>query len=86
MLAEEITGYLGCEKRDPAGRESGNSRNGTTQKTVLPEDGAVDPAVPRDLLGSSSRGLSARGWTAVYGAVFIDAHPRLGDQGRELRP
>src|SRR5215468_564631 len=27
-LAEEMTGHLGYEKHDPAGRGSGNSRNG----------------------------------------------------------
>src|SRR5215470_6163544 len=27
-LAEEVTGHLGHEKHDPAGRGSGNSRNG----------------------------------------------------------
>ena len=29
-LAEEMTGHLGYDKHDPAGRGSGNSRNGTT--------------------------------------------------------
>src|SRR6476646_3037513 len=29
-LAEEMTGHLGYEKHDPAGRGSENSRNGTT--------------------------------------------------------
>jgi transposase-like protein len=47
-LAEEMTGHLGYEKHDPAGRGSGNSRNGTTPKTVLTDVGAVDLAVPRD--------------------------------------
>jgi Transposase, Mutator family len=43
-LAEEMTGHLGYEKHDPAGRGSGNSRNGTTLKTVLTGVGAVDLA------------------------------------------
>jgi hypothetical protein len=47
-LAEEMTGHLGYEKHDPAGRGSGNSRNGSTPKTVLTDIGAVDLAVPRD--------------------------------------
>ena len=47
-LAEEMTEHLGYEKHDPAGRGSGNSRNGTTAKTVLTEIGAVDLEVPRD--------------------------------------
>src|SRR6516164_9634918 len=41
-LAEEMTGHLSYEKHDPAGRGSGNSRNGTTPKTVLTDVGAVD--------------------------------------------
>ena len=32
-LAEEMTGHLGYDEHDPAGRGSGNSRNGTTPKT-----------------------------------------------------
>src|SRR6266487_4500722 len=51
-LAEERTGHLGYEKHDPAGRGSGNSRNGTTGKTVLTDVGAVDLAMPRDRNGS----------------------------------
>src|SRR5215469_3675217 len=51
-LAEEMTGHLCYEKHDPAGRGSGNSRNGTTPKTVLTDIGAVDLAVPRDRNGS----------------------------------
>jgi putative transposase len=31
-LAEEMTGHLGYEKHDPAGRGSGNSRNGITPR------------------------------------------------------
>ncbi len=51
-LAEEMTGHLGYEKHDPAGRGSGNSRNGMTPKTVLTDVGAVDLAVPRDRNGT----------------------------------
>src|ERR1700750_3126170 len=32
-LAEEMTGHLGYEKHDPAGRLSGNNRNATTGHT-----------------------------------------------------
>jgi putative transposase len=31
-LGEEMTGHLGYDKHDPAGRGSGNNRNGTTGK------------------------------------------------------
>ena len=51
-LAEEMTGHLGYDKHDPAGRGSGNSRNGMTGKTVLTDIGAVDLAVPRDRNGT----------------------------------
>ena len=40
--------HLGCDKHDPAGRGSGNSRNGTRAKTVLTEIGPVEIEVPRD--------------------------------------
>jgi putative transposase len=40
--------HLGCDKHDPAGRGSGNSRNGTRARTVLTEIGPVEIEVPRD--------------------------------------
>ena len=64
-LAEEMTGHLGYEKHDPAGRGSGNSGNGSTPKTVLTDVGAVGLAVPRDRAAASSRGSCVRarpGW------------------------
>jgi putative transposase len=54
-LGAELTHHLGYEKGDPAGRGTGNSRNGTSAKTVLTEDGSVEIDVPRDRNGSSSR-------------------------------
>jgi transposase-like protein len=50
-LEAEMTEHLGYEKHDPAGRGSGNSRNGTSPKTVLTDVGAVTVAVPRDRNG-----------------------------------
>ncbi|MER6363317.1 IS256 family transposase [Kitasatospora sp. NPDC001527] len=50
-LEAEMTEHLGYEKHDPAGRGSGNSRNGTSTKTVLTDVGAVTVAVPRDRNG-----------------------------------
>jgi putative transposase len=44
----ELTDHLGYEKGDPAGRGSGNSRNGTTPKTVGTEVGDVPLDQPRD--------------------------------------
>lgn len=44
--------HLGYDKHDPAGRGSGNSRNGVRTKTVLTEVGPVDIDVPRDVNSS----------------------------------
>lgn len=66
-LAEELTGHLGYDKHDPAGRGSGNSRNGTTPKTVLPDVGAVDLAVPRDRNGTFEPQIGRKGQTRLEG-------------------
>jgi hypothetical protein len=46
-LTAKLTGHLGYEKGDPAGRGSPNSRNGHSPKTVSTEVGDVGLAVPR---------------------------------------
>ena len=43
-LGAELTEYF--EKGDPAGRGSGNSRNGTSSKTILPEVASCGAARP----------------------------------------
>ena len=47
-LEGEITDHLGYDKHDPAGRGTGNSRNGVRSKTVLTDVGEVEIDVPRD--------------------------------------
>jgi putative transposase len=66
-LAEEMTGHLGYDKHDPAGRGSGNNRNGTTGKTVLTDVGAVDLAVPRDRNGTFEPQIVRKGQTRLDG-------------------
>src|SRR5215470_9260136 len=66
-LAEELTGHLGYDKHHPAGRGSGNSRNGATPKTVLTDVGAVDLAVPRDRNGSFEPQIVCKGQTRLKG-------------------
>ena len=44
----ELTHHLGYEKHNPAGYNSGNSRNGTSSKTVKGEFGELQIEVPRD--------------------------------------
>ena len=51
-LGAELSGHLGYAKGDPAGRGTGNSRNGHSDKRVLTEDGEVNLAVPRDRNGT----------------------------------
>jgi putative transposase len=60
-LAAELTGHLGYEKGDPAGRASPDSRNGTSPKTLATEIGPVPLDVPRDRDGSSGPRLVPKG-------------------------
>ena len=54
-LDEEMTAHLGYEKHAVAGRDGGNSRNGTRGKTVLTDSvGPVEIEVPRDRDGTFS--------------------------------
>jgi putative transposase len=51
-LEVEMSEHLGYDKHDVAGRDGGNSRNGTRTKTVITEVGPVEIDVPRDREGS----------------------------------
>ena len=62
-LGAELPDHLGYEKGDPAGRGTGNSRNGVSAKTVLTEEGAVELSVPRDRAGTFEPQLIAKGQT-----------------------
>ena len=66
-LGAELTAHLGYEKGDPAGRGSGNSRNGTSSKTILTEDGEIEISIPRDRGGSFEPQLIAKGQTHFDG-------------------
>lgn len=67
-LAVEMAEHLGYEPHDPAGRNSGNSRNGSYPKTVITEIGEIDLRVPRDrnatfepVTGAARRGPAGAG-------------------------
>src|ERR1700733_7770781 len=47
-MGAELTQHLGYEKHDPGGYNSGNSRNGTSAKTVKGEFGEITVETPRD--------------------------------------
>lgn len=51
-LEAEMTAHLGYESGDRAGKQTANSRNGSTPKTVRTEIGEVTIQVPRDRAGS----------------------------------
>jgi len=51
-LEAELTDHLGYEKHHPAGRGSGNSRNGHGQKTLQADGGEIPLRVPRDRAGT----------------------------------
>jgi len=66
-IDEELTDHLGYERGDQAGRGSGNSRNGTTAKTVQTELGPVDLELPRDRNGTFEPKLIPKGSRRLAG-------------------
>ena len=52
ILEVEMTQHLGYEKHDPAGKNSGNSRNGYSEKILKGNLGSSNLQVPRDRNGS----------------------------------
>ena len=82
-LGAELSEHLGYEKGDPAGRGSGNSRNGASSKTLLTEEGEVEIAVPRDRAGSFEPQLVAKGQTHFDG--FDDKILSLYARGMTVR-
>ena len=66
-LSEELTAHLGYEKHDPAGRGSGNNRNGSTPKQLLTDIGPIDLEVPRDRAGSFDPKIVRKGQTRLDG-------------------
>jgi putative transposase len=66
-LEAELTDHLGYEKGDPAGAGSGNSRNGSTPKTLLTEVGSVGLDTPRDRQGTFTPRLVPKGTRRLGG-------------------
>ena len=52
MLAGELNHHLGYEKHEVSGYGSGNSRNGTSRKTLKGDSGEMTIEVPRDRNGT----------------------------------
>ena len=47
-LQAEMTQHLGYEKHAVTGKNTGNSRNGVSRKTIIADDGYVEIDTPRD--------------------------------------
>ena len=63
----ELTDHLGYERHDRAGRGSGNSRNGTSPKTIATAIGEVQLDQPRDRAGTFSSSLVPKGARRIGG-------------------
>jgi putative transposase len=66
-LDGELTHHLGYEKHSPEGDNSGNSRNGTTPKTMKGKRGQVQIDVPRDRNSEFEPQLVKKGQTRFDG-------------------
>jgi putative transposase len=58
-----MTHHLGSEKHDPAGANSGNSRNGKSAKMIKGKRGQLHIDVPRDRTSSFEPQLIKKGQT-----------------------
>lgn len=63
----EMSEHLGYDKHDYVGRGSGNSRNGTSAKTVLSEVGPIKIDQPRDRAGTFNSSLIPKGQRRLGG-------------------
>jgi putative transposase len=66
-LQGELTHHLGYEKHDPAGKNSGNSRNGKSSKTIKGKRGQLHIEVPRDRNAEFEPQLIKKGQTRFDG-------------------
>lgn len=82
-MGAEMTVHLGYGKHDPAGRKSGNSRNGTTPKTLKGEFGSMELATPRDRNGTFEPQIVAKGQRRFEG--FDQAIISLYSRGMTTR-
>ena len=60
VLKAELAGFLGYEKHSSAGWHTGNSRNGSYQRTIVTSYGKITVDVPRDRNGAFQSPLLRR--------------------------
>ena len=66
-LGAEMERHLGYQKHSPAGHHTGNSRNGTTSKTLKGDHGEVRIETPRDRNSTFEPQLVKKGQTRITG-------------------
>jgi len=66
-MTAELKDHLGYEKHDPAGHNSGNSRNGKTCKKLKGDFGEFELETPRDRNGTFEPKIVAKGQTRFTG-------------------
>src|SRR5215510_8866197 len=66
-MQAEMTEHLGYAKHDPAGKNTGNSRNGNSSKTLKGEMGRFEIEVPRDRNSSFEPKIVPKGQTRWTG-------------------
>lgn len=67
LLKNELTAFLDYEKYDPAGYNSGNSRNGYYKRKIDSSYGVLNIKIPRDRIGEFSQALLEK-----YKRISID--------------
>src|SRR6202042_382577 len=82
-MQAEMTEHLGYKKHDPAGNNSGNSRNGATTKTLKGDFGEMPLETPRDRNGSYEPKIIAKGQTRWTG--FDDKIISMYSRGMSTR-
>src|SRR5258708_34507097 len=83
VLELELDEQIGYGKYAPEGRGSGNSRNGSTSKTVRGDFGEVDLNTPRDRNGEFDPKIVAKRQTSV--GNFTDPVVSLYTRGMTTR-
>jgi transposase-like protein len=78
FLELELEQHLGYAKHDPEGRGSGNSRNGSTPKTIRGDFGEIEIETPRDRNSSFEPKIIAKRQTSVgnFGEAVISLYAR----------
>ena len=82
-LKAELSHHLGYEKHDPTGKNSGNSRNGKSSKTLKGDFGTLPIEVPRDRQASFEPKIVPKGHTRFAG--FDDKILSLYARGMTVR-